>query len=152
MCLLFQHHHNNSQSFFGHSIAYGLAVEFVSETGSEGNYRPGNFALKFENKALNRFLGEWADLKTVIDGAKSIVKEGDIIKGLPVDTWAEEFEKIFKLRQMQNSIMLDNSDSIKERIQNKKKTSSLLSPNLISRGLFFKLVFLFLLLFFIPSG
>lgn len=96
-------------------------VEFVGEKGPEGNYRSGKVALKFENKRLNRFLGEWADLKAAINGAKSIAKEGDTIEGLPVDTWAEETNKIFKLRQMQNSIKLDQSDGIKVRIENKKK-------------------------------
>ncbi len=70
---------------------------------------------------LNRFLGEWADLKAALDGAKAMAKKGDTIEGLPVDTWVEESEKVFKLRQMQSSMMLYKSDGIKVRIENKKK-------------------------------
>lgn len=77
--------------------------------------------MQFENKALNRFLGEWADLKEVLDKAKANAKEGDTIEGLPIDVRAKESIKTFKLRQMQNPVKLDTSDGIKVRIKNKKK-------------------------------
>lgn len=96
-------------------------VTFIGEKGPDGNYRTGKVSLQFESNALNRFLGEWADLKEALKGANAIAKKGDTIEGLPVDVWAEESEKTFKLRQMQNSIMLDNSDGIKVRLENKKK-------------------------------
>ena len=79
---------------------------------------------------LNRFLGEWADLIASLDGAKAMTKKGDTIEGLPVDTQAKESEKVFKLRQMQSSMMLDKSDGIKVRIENKKKDQFQLSPDL----------------------
>ena len=96
-------------------------IEFVGEKGPEGNYRSGEVALKFKSRRLNQFLGEWADLKSAIDGAKSVAKEGDTLDGLPVETWAEETEKIFKLRQMQSPINADTSDGIKVRIRNNRK-------------------------------
>ena len=69
---------------------------------------------------LNRFLGEWADLDEILSKAKADTKV-DTIEGLPVDTWVEETEKVFRLRQMQSSMILDRSDGIKVRIENKKK-------------------------------
>ena len=96
-------------------------IEFVGEKGPEGNYRSGEVALKFKSRRLNQFLGEWADLKSAIDSAKSVAKEGDTLDGLPVETWAEETEKIFKLRQMQSPINADTSDGIKVRIRNNRK-------------------------------
>lgn len=96
-------------------------LKFSGEKGPEGNYRSGNVSVQFENKALNRFLGEWADLKEALDKAKANAKEGDTIEGLPIDIWAKESIKTFKLRQMQNPVKLDTSDGIKIRIKNKKK-------------------------------
>lgn len=96
-------------------------IKFVGDKGPDGNYRSGNVSIQFENSMLNLFLGEWADLKAALNGAKAIAKKGDTIDGLPVDTWADESEKVFKLRQMQSSMMLDSSDDIKVRIKNKKK-------------------------------
>lgn len=70
---------------------------------------------------LNRFLDKWADIKAALDGAKAMTKNGNTIEGLPVDTWPKESEKVFKLRQMQSSMMFDKSDGIKVRIEKKKK-------------------------------
>lgn len=67
---------------------------------------------------LFRLIGKF---KNAINNAKAITKEVDSIEFLTVDTWAEETEKTFKLRQMQNPVMLDQSDGIKVRIENKKK-------------------------------
>lgn len=77
--------------------------------------------MKFENKSLNRFLSEWADIKEATSKIQEGARKCDMMQGLPIDVWIEETNKIFKLRQIQNSIMLDNSDGIKVRIQNKKK-------------------------------
>ena len=95
-------------------------IKFVGEKGPDGNYRSGNVSIQFENKTLNRFLGEWADLDEILSKAKAD-SNVDTIEGLPVDTWIEETKKVFRLRQMQSSIMLDKSDGIKVRIENKKK-------------------------------
>lgn len=52
----------------------------------------------------------------------SFTKESDTIEGLPRDTWIQETEKVFKLRQMQGTILLDKGLSVKDRIENNKKT------------------------------
>ncbi len=95
-------------------------IDFSGKKGSEGNYHSGNVSVQFENSALNRFLGEWADLKEILDKAKANTEEGDTIEGLPVDVWAKETIKTFKFRQMQNPVKLDISDGIKVRIKNTK--------------------------------
>lgn len=51
----------------------------------------------------------------------SFTKESDTIESLPRDTWIQETEKVFKLRQMQGTILLDKGESVKDRIENNKK-------------------------------
>lgn len=61
-----------------------------------------------------------ADLVEILNKAKADIMV-DTIEGLPVDTWIEESEKVFRLRQIQSSMMLDKSDCIIFKIENKKK-------------------------------
>lgn len=61
-----------------------------------------------------------ADLVEILNKAKADIMV-DTIEGLPVDTWIEESEKVFRLRQIQSSMMLDKSDCIIFKIETKKK-------------------------------
>lgn len=96
-------------------------VELTGERGENGTYRSGEVALRFDDFRLNRLLSEWADLKDIISKAKASAKEGDTIDGLPIEQWSEESTQLFKLRQMQNKILLSDKKGISIKMENKKK-------------------------------
>ena len=96
-------------------------VELTGERGEDCTYRSGEVSLRFDDFRLNRLLCEWADLKDIISKAKASAKEGDTIDGLPIEQWSKESIQLFKLRQMQNKILLLDKKGISIKIENKKK-------------------------------
>ncbi|WP_322626940.1 Abi family protein [Aedoeadaptatus coxii] len=62
-------------------------------------------------------------------------KESNTIEGLPRDTWIQETEKVFKLRQMQGTILLNKGESIKDRIENNNKTRVILGGTKVDHKL-----------------
>ena len=79
--------------------------------------------LKYSGKSKSRYTKSG-----IINGRtnaykKAIVtlKEGDTIDGLPIEQWSKESIQLFKLRQMQNKILLSDKKGISIKIENKKK-------------------------------
>lgn len=98
-------------------------VIFTGEKSEDGTYRNGGkVSLKFDSFRLNQFLAEWADFKEAIENMRTSAKEGETYEGMPVEQWIEKAIEEFKLRQMQNPVMLKTEDGeIRVKISNEKK-------------------------------